>query len=343
MDPIVRRSKVKQVQLTLDVRVVIQGQLKAFPRTAADPSSDPPASATPQVFRTRTNQLLRESEAVERTEKARNKVEWARSIHKYWLCTVDECNNFRKWCYVHQATHKQYEIRGNEKETFALSLMAGECFIQAPTLRLIELWQERPNQLQVNPHNKRGVKKPADSASTSATALDDTSSFMKLFQVRQMYAMQNRLMQMQGQKNHTFPFYAAPPTYHAAFLLPASYNPAPSAPVLLSTPSQVHSGINSSPVNTNGQADTRSTVKEFLEWLTNEQPEVDRAEYMRTSEVIIGEMWTIGDLKDMSSSGSELYCIATSEPHRLKDGVIRHFKDDIQRFKPVFRLNSQGK
>ena len=79
-------------------------------------------------------------------------------------------------------------------------------------------------------------------------------------------------------------------------------------------------------------------MKAFLKWLIDGQSEEDKDEYIRTSDIIIEEMWTIKDLKDMSTSSNEVYRIATSEPFRLKDGVIRHFKEDLRRFKPVYRL-----
>lgn len=87
--------------------------------------------------------------------------------------------------------------------------------------------------------------------------------------------------------------------------------------------------------------DSWSTVKEFLNWLVDKQLEEEKAEYQRVKEVAIEQYWTIGDLKDMSLSSSKLYRIATSEPFRLKDGIVRHFRDEIRRFKPVFRVASE--
>ena len=94
-------------------------------------------------------------------------------------------------------------------------------------------------------------------------------------------------------------------------------------------------------INVADRLGNRSTVRMLLRWLVDEQPEQDKDEYIRTSDIIIKEMWTIKDLKDMSTSSSDVYHMATSEPFRLKDGVIRHLKDDLRRFEIIYRLDTQ--
>lgn len=128
---------------------------KAFIRTAVDPSSDPPLVATPIISKTRTNQLLKENEALERAERTRSKVDHVSSIYKYWVCAVPVCDNFQGWCYVHPPTREHFEIRKNKVESFANMIRKGEegASVTFPPMKLVELWQTRPHKLTVNPHN----------------------------------------------------------------------------------------------------------------------------------------------------------------------------------------------
>lgn len=113
-----------------------------------------------------------------------------------------------------------------------------------------------------------------------------------------------------------------PPVYSITQPFHTSQRPRPSTPAYATnTVKAGHpptSSSGSSPINGEGKADTRSTVREFMRWLVSEQPEEDRTEYERAQEIIVEQMWTVGDLRDMSSTSSELYRIATSEPFRLR-------------------------
>ena len=67
-----------------------------------------------------------------------------------------------------------------------------------------------------------------------------------------------------------------------------------------------------------------------------------RDEYKRTRDVALQELWTVSDLSDMSVRGGDLYNMARGEPYRLKDGIIRKFKEDLRQFKPIYRLLQQS-
>jgi hypothetical protein len=77
-------------------------------------------------------------------------------------------------------------------------------------------------------------------------------------------------------------------------------------------------------------------VREFFDWLVAEQPEEDQEDYITAAEVAIEQKWTIGDLQKMDKPGSELYTVAVSS-FKLKDGIVRHLRDDIRRFKKAAR------
>ena len=103
------------------------------------------------MSKSRTNQLLEENEALDKAAKMRTKIDHISSIHTYWHCKVAMCDNYMRWCYVHQAAHEHFEIRENEVESFAVLILKGEVSVTFPPHSLIELWQTRPNILTVNP------------------------------------------------------------------------------------------------------------------------------------------------------------------------------------------------
>jgi hypothetical protein len=126
----------------------------------------------------------------------------------------------------------------------------------------------------------------------------------------------------------------APPAVAAPSLAPPAYHTAPATPsrrVNLATALPT-----SSPVNPPGREDTRVTVKEFFQWLVNEQPDEDRGDYIETARVAIEQKWTINDLRQMSEPGGKLYTVAVST-FSLKDGIVRHFREDIRKYKLVHR------
>lgn len=44
---------------------------------------------------------------------------------------------------------------------------------------------------------------------------------------------------------------------------------------------------------------------------------------------------TVDDLREMAKPGSELHKLALS--FQLKDGIVRHLREDLRRFKTVYR------
>ena len=95
--------------------------------------------------------------------------------------------------------------------------------------------------------------------------------------------------------------------------------------------------LSSSPLGGAGKADSRAHVKAFFEWLVAEQPEDDQEDYIQAQQVALEQRWSVKDLKGMAVPRSDLYLVATSALYRLKDGIVRHFHDDLRRFKTVYR------
>lgn len=72
--------------------------------------------------------------------------------------------------------------------------------VSYPPIKLIELWQTRPNKLIVNPHNGRAIgsrrKKKGRSLSSSSDS-NDTAVMLKLMRQQQKMTLQNTILQMQ--------------------------------------------------------------------------------------------------------------------------------------------------
>lgn len=341
IDKHVSHAMASRLDMRVEIRITVKALEKAFTRTVLDPSSDPPVS-TP-VNRTRTNQLLKEAEQLEKAQQMRTRLDHVGSIHKFWACTVTACNNFQRWCYVHPATRDHFEIKENEIESWAQGILKGECTVMAPPIRLIEHWQTRPSKLAVNPHTGRSRGKGQQRTASSSDDDGSSAIMAKLLKQMQQQQMQSQIMRMQEMAAERDERYgqqladresrqAQPLLDSLAFLRAPTYPPA----AALGTSTR-RNPTSSSPVSGAGRIDTRGTTRAFMKWLVEQQPEEDRAEYERAREVAIEQMWTIEDLKSMSTSSSELYKVATSEPFKLKDGVVRHFREDLRVFKPVFR------
>jgi hypothetical protein len=117
------------------------------------------------------------------------------------------------------------------------------------------------------------------------------------------------------------PYPAVPPSTRAVTPPPhlaASYNVVP-----LSSPISGSSG------------DTRAVVKLFFEWLIAEQPEEDQDDYKEAKAVAVNQKWTVNDLREMANPSSPLYKVAVG--FGLKDGVVRHFREELRRFKKVYK------
>ncbi|KAF2729825.1 hypothetical protein EJ04DRAFT_587796 [Polyplosphaeria fusca] len=93
--------------------------------------------------------------------------------------------------------------------------------------------------------------------------------------------------------------------------------------------------LSSSPLDS--KSHTRSDVRGFLTWLIEQQSEEDALEYIRTQDVILGQMWTVDDIKQMADRTSVAYTEAIKEPHCLKAGVIRHLRKEFARYKQDVR------
>ncbi|KAF2276932.1 uncharacterized protein EI97DRAFT_500600 [Westerdykella ornata] len=106
-----------------------------------------------------------------------------------------------------------------------------------------------------------------------------------------------------------------------------------------SQPTSTQNTTSSSPVSSAGKEDTCQTVKDFFKWLIAQQPAEDRGPYEAAQRVVIEEMWTIKDLKDMAKLKSDLHDLAVNR-YKLKDGVVRHFKEELRHFKSVYRTAS---
>ncbi|KAL5397671.1 hypothetical protein PMIN03_012863 [Paraphaeosphaeria minitans] len=132
--------------------------------------------------------------------------------------------------------------------------------------------------------------------------------------------------------------YAWPPS-----TAPAPPPPAPSIWPLAATNDTTNarytasrrSPVSSSPVSGRGCADDRTVVRQFFQWLIAQQPEDDQEDYSEAARVAIDQRWTVEDIRAMSNPKGDLYTIAMG--FGLKDGVIRHLREELRLFKPAYR------
>ncbi|KAK7178862.1 hypothetical protein PSPO01_15083 [Paraphaeosphaeria sporulosa] len=132
--------------------------------------------------------------------------------------------------------------------------------------------------------------------------------------------------------------YAWPPS-----TAPAPPPPAPSIWPLAATNDTTNakytasrrSPVSSSPVSGRGRADDRTVVRQFFEWLIAQQPEDDQEDYSDAARVAIDQRWTVEDIRAMSNPKGDLHTIAMG--FGLKDGVIRHLREELRLFKPAYR------
>ena len=123
---------------------------------------------------------------------------------------------------------------------------------------------------------------------------------------------------------------ALPPPAQPAVVLPSV-----SAPVSASASQDTSS---SSPVSGGGVEDTHRTVAEFFKWLVSQQPLETRGPYEQAARVAIEELWHVKDLRAMSRVKGDLHTLAI-EHFKLKDGVVRHLRDDLKRYKRVLEAS----
>jgi hypothetical protein len=275
-----------------------------------------------------------------------------------WECREQACENFKYWCYVHQATREHFKITAADTESWAMKLLEGTSGISVacPPIQLIDYWRTQGNQLKVNPNRGRSSKKRR----TSSSSDDGLQRLEKRFEKRRLMSLMAKFEQDEALNNERAELqryqlemmraqqlqpaggltgFMVPPLLGArSATLPAATVPAARAgtPPTIAPQSSARTTLSSSPVAGAGRQDTRATVREFFDWLVAEQPEEDQEDYITAAEVAIEQKWTIGDLQKMDKPGSELYTVAVSS-FKLKDGIVRHLRDDIRRFKKAAR------
>lgn len=362
-----RFKDIRRVEFKMEVRLRVEALpvQKAFPRNRSfneSLSEQGDDNTTGTAFGHRTKQLLKETKAMERVKEIESATDHQSTIHQMWECRVDGCDNYGHWCYVHPSG-AHYEVRRIDAEAWARSIVKGQSTANLPHIDIIEALKLRGNKLRINPHSRKGKKKRQDSSSDSdgpslkrlakqaekrrimeqmarmdeeAVARAERRDFQQ-FQMQQM-----RLQQLPGTLPGNYLGRQQPPTYYPALTTaaPQALRPeTPPAPKAITTTSSSIPVLSSSPVAEGVREDTRIVVKDFFAWLIEQQPEDDMADHITASKVAIEQKWTIKDLRTMSDPDSKLYDVAVSRFH-LKDGVVRHFRDDLRRFKQVYRTAS---
>jgi hypothetical protein len=355
--------KNKLIELRIEVSVEVPDLRKAFRRNRSfnEPSSEPPVTVAPSRS-TRTTQLLAERRTSDRVEALQTASEWQSQITRMWECREEDCSNYKRWCYVHQATHAHYEIRPVDCEGWAKAIFEGTTGVSVsmPPLHMLEYWRQYcGDQLKKGRDGKKKKKKRRSSSSSS----DDLKALQKQAEKRriqerieqmeeeQMMRRERRelqRLQMDQQFNALGGYMGravgVAPSRAAQTALPPPVWPSSSIPARPVTPVGVGVGVESShagkpapssPIIAGVEEDPRALVREFFDWLIAEQPDEDQVDFKQAAQVALNQKWTVEDLRAMSSPSSSLYKVALS--HELKDGVVRHLRKDLRRFKKQYR------
>jgi hypothetical protein len=120
----------------------------------------------------------------------------------------------------------------------------------------------------------------------------------------------------------------------------ASYTPAAPAlplPPVVSQPLALQPVPSSSPINSAGRPDKTKVVRDFFNWLLEQQDdEEERIDVIAARDVAIRERWRVDDLRRMSETGGELYNLVVDR-YKLKDGIVRYMREDLRDFKRIYR------
>lgn len=80
---------------------------------------------------------------------------------------------------------------------------------------------------------------------------------------------------------------------------------------------------------------TYDIVAKFLDWMQINAPPVLVDNLVHAKEIAAENLWTLEDLKLMSDMKHPLYKVAVDSG--IKDGLVRRFREKLQKYKPVYR------
>ena len=272
--------------------------------------------------------MIRDQRYEDRAQELREKIEHEDAIMRHWKCGEELCNNYKGTCYVYPLTNSHYPIYPINAEAWSRAIKLGEAEVIRPSPTLINSLKLNGDKLSVNPHNRQ-KKARATSPDTDGSMEKIYGQFMKQQMQQQMMMTMMRMGEQQELQNER-----QQRSRHANI---ASVVPLKSAVTPEPTVApRVDAATPSSPVNNSNQGDDRATLNAFFKWLIAERPEGEREAYSLAAEVAIEQFWTISDLQSMSDIRGGLYKVAIDRFH-LKDGVVRHLRAHIRRFKAVYR------
>ncbi|KAF9730159.1 hypothetical protein PMIN01_12092 [Paraphaeosphaeria minitans] len=329
------RSPVELVQMRLEQKLECNLIGRAFSRSqyANEPSSDKLEilTALESSAGNRTKQQIVEGRMIKRAEEKAERraaqVEAIRTAHDHvgainnrWRCTEEAvCTNRGGYCYVPFGQMAHYQIKAVDIEAWAQEIVIGttNVSVESPPIKLLQHWREDEKR-------ERDERREAERLDR-AWRVEET----RRRQQQQSYFLPPQL------PAHA---YAWPPS-----TAPAPPPPAPSIWPLAATNDTTNarytasrrSPVSSSPVSGRGCADDRTVVRQFFQWLIAQQPEDDQEDYSEAARVAIDQRWTVEDIRAMSNPKGDLYTIAMG--FGLKDGVIRHLREELRLFKPAYR------
>ncbi|KAF2738042.1 hypothetical protein EJ04DRAFT_520560 [Polyplosphaeria fusca] len=367
-DPYPRGSA---IELQIEIDIDAPASKPAFRRNQS--ANKPDMSSDPTIQPTRrTGQLLDNYATITGDNRAANRErrnlhnidvhtktrEWEHKLHQHWRCDNRDCINKDQYCYTRNGGREHYQITPADAKSWATSIAIGTALLKTPAGTLLDYFlSSRSGGNQKRSKQSKQHKKRRRSSSYSGSDSDDGRAITR--QIKQL-KRQLTISLLQGQVNQTaaataqpLPYTLAPLPVSQYMLPPPAYMPigysgyhpilqhpqptvptvptAGTEPVCLNTPPEQVSVPSSSPVN--GKIDTQKDVVDFFAWVIPQQPDDLQQAYVKVQDVIVSEGWTVDDIKAMSDRNSPMYAQAIGEPHNLKEGIIRHLRQEFLWFK----------
>ncbi|KAF2727315.1 hypothetical protein EJ04DRAFT_529534 [Polyplosphaeria fusca] len=241
---------------------------------------------------------------------------------------------------------------------WAKKIVTSEATLQMSPNTLLAWYMNNKSTANQKRSKQSGQVKRRRQSSNGSDSESDGRLFNRQFkQIKRQLA----ISLLQSQLNQTAATAVLPLQYNPIpmptpqFMFPPSYMPlgyggyppqqsqsiAPAAsaePARVKTPPEHVSVPSSSPVN--GNIDTRKDIVDFFDWITPRQPDDLWPAYAKVQDVVVGEGWTVDDIKAMADRQSPIYAQAIGEPYNLKEGIIRHLRQEFSLFKQEIKAQA---
>lgn len=311
--------------------------------------------------KTRTSTMLAQRDT--RAEAQGDHAELIKKIITRWTCTLSECRNHQHgrkgFCWVDN-TGQHYALSVAQHTKWASAIQSGEATVEGPPASLVQDWitnqgavridSKRPlketnsdrlskinDQFELVDHRfQRVVNMGLSMAELNLTqgVVTTSRSFAEQRPIsprrrRSSHSLRRRRSSSSSSRSPTPRPRKERQQQHQYRHEQSPYEGAPPPPPPPPPPT-----TRSSPID-NTQDEV--VVTTFFRWkVLRAKTAALRANIERASAIIERECWTSEDLRNMADTASDIYKLAVQE-HKLPDGMVRKFRDELHEFKQQYR------